>query len=235
VYDIESLQDVLVRARASVDSIVHEEQSYTKTLLRDVQESSKSEQKTLGVEWNFMEDNLVFDLRTVARLASECRPTKRSIAAVAAKFYDPTGFISPVGVLFKLLFQDLCSSKADWDDTLEGQLRVKWDKLVAGLQNSQPLRLERCYFKEPRNEILCCNLHGFSDASLKAYGAVVYLQVHTAYHTYVKFVASKRRVAPLSSQTIPRLELLAAIILARLVTAVEGALECEVPITKITC
>ena len=102
---------------------------------------------------------------------------------------------------------------------------MKWDKLVASLQNSQPLRLERCYFKEPRNEIVCCNLHGFCDASLKAYGAVVYLQVHTASRTYVKFVASKTRVAPLSSQTIPRLELL----------AVEGALKCEVPIKKITC
>ena len=182
-----------------------------------------------------MEDNLVFDLKTVAQLASECRPTKRNIAAVAAKLYDPIGVISPVVVLFKLLFQDLCSSGADWDDTLEGQLRVKWDKLVAGLQNSRPLRLERCYFKEPRNEIVCCNLHGFCDASLKAYGAVVYLQVHTASRTYVKFVASKTRVAPLSSQTIPRLELLAAVILARLVTAVEGALKCEVPIKKITC
>ena len=182
-----------------------------------------------------MEDNLVFDLGAVARLASECRPTKRNIAAVAAKFYDPIGFISPVVVQFKLLFQDLCSSGADWDDTLEGQLRMKWDKLVASLQNSRPLRLERCYFKEPRNEIVCCNLHGFCDASLKAYGAVVYLQVHTASCTYVKFVAPKTRVAPLSSQTIPRLELLAAVILARLVTAIEGALKCEIPIKKITC
>ena len=154
---------------------------------------------------------------------------------MAAKFYDSIGFISPVVVLFRLLFQDLCLSGADWDDTLQGQFRVKWDKLVAGLQNSQPLRLERCYFKEPRTEIVCCNLHGFYDASLKAYGAVVYLQVHTASRTYVKFVASKTRVAPLSSQTIPRLEVLAAVILAKLVTAIEGALKCEVPIKKITC
>ena len=116
-----------------------------------------------------------------------------------------------------------------------GQLRVKWDKLVASLQNSWPLRVERCYFKKPWNEMVCCNLYGFCDASLKAYGAVVYLQVHTASRTYVKFVASKTRVAPLSSQTIPRIELLAAVILARLVTAIEEALKCEVPIKKISC
>ena len=130
--------------------------------------------------WNFVEENLVFDLRTVARLASECRHTKRNSAAVAAKFYDLIGFISLVVVQFKPFFQDLCSSGRDI-----GRI---------SLQNSQPLRLERCYFKEPRNEIVCCNLHGFCDACLKAYGAVVYLQVHTASRTYVKFVASKTSV-----------------------------------------
>ena len=118
---------------------------------------------------------------------------------------------------------------------MEGHLRVEWNKLVVRLQNSQPLLLERCYFKEPRDEIICCNLHGFCEAFLKAYGAVVYLLVHTTSCTYVKFVASKTRVAPLSSQTIPRLELLGAVIPARLVTAVEGALKYEVPIKKITC
>ena len=72
-----------------------------------------------------MEDNLVFYLMSVSGLASECRPTKRNIATVAAKFCDLIGFISPVVVQFKLLFQELCESKADWDDTLEGHLRVK--------------------------------------------------------------------------------------------------------------
>ena len=116
------LQDVLVSDRATVELVVHEEQSYTKTSLGDAQDSSNSEQKILGVQWNFVEDNLVFDLRTVARLASVCRPTKRNIAAVAAKFYDPIGFILPVVGQFKLLFQDLCLSGADWDNTMEGQL-----------------------------------------------------------------------------------------------------------------
>ena len=41
-----------------VELIVYEEQSYTKTSLADAQESSKSEQKILGLQWNFVEDNL---------------------------------------------------------------------------------------------------------------------------------------------------------------------------------
>ena len=63
----------------------------------------------------------------------------------------------------------------------------------------------------------------------------MYLQVQTTSQVYTKFVASKTRVAPLSNEKIPRLELLAAVILAGLISAVKVALECEVPIKKITC
>ena len=42
---------------------------------------------------------------------------------------------------------------------------------------------------------------------------------------YVKLVASKSRVAPVKELTIPRLELLAALALARLITHVKEALE----------
>ena len=50
--------------------------------------------------------------------------------------------------------------------------------------------------------------------------AVVCLVVKSKTKTEVEFVASKTRVAPLQLQTIPRLELLSAFLLAKLVTVV---------------
>ena len=93
-----------------VELIVYEEQSYTKTSLGDAQESGKSEQKILGLQWNFVEDNLVFELGKVARLASKCRPTKSNIAAVAAKFYEPIGFITPVQFISPVQFSSVQTS-----------------------------------------------------------------------------------------------------------------------------
>lgn len=62
-------------------------------------------------------------------------------------------------------------------------------------------------------------LHGFSDASSRAYAGVVYLRsLYEDGRVDVRLVASKARVAPLKRQTIPRLELLGALILSRLVT-----------------
>ena len=69
-------------------------------------------------------------------------------------------------------------------------------------------------------QVVMSELHGFCDASAKAYGAVVYLRVVTTCGIYVRFLVSKTRVAPLSNQTIPRLELLSAVILARLMHSV---------------
>ena len=63
------------------------------------------------------------------------------------------------------------------------------------------IRPWRCYFcdVEPHDYIVSYQLHGFTDASEKAYGCCIYL----------KCIASKFRVTPFKKKlTIPRLELL---------------------------
>ena len=64
-------------------------------------------------------------------------------------------------------------------------------------------------------------LHGFSDASKRAYAAVLYLtSKYPNDHTETRLLCSKTRVAPTSKQTIPRLELLGVLMLSRLVSSV---------------
>ena len=61
-------------------------------------------------------------------------------------------------------------------------------------------------------------LHGFSDASHRAYAAVVYMRsLYSNGRIGVRLVSSKSRVAPLKKESIPHLELLGAVLLARLV------------------
>ncbi|XP_046868949.1 uncharacterized protein LOC124461469 [Drosophila willistoni] len=59
-------------------------------------------------------------------------------------------------------------------------------------------------------------LHTFVDASELAYAAVCYLRIRQGERTYLSFVASKAKVAPLSPLSIPRMELQAAVIGAKL-------------------
>ena len=69
-------------------------------------------------------------------------------------------------------------------------------------------------------------LHILVDASQTAYGAVCYLRHHYRNEESVssRLVASKLKVAPLSAQSIPRLELMAAVIGVNLAKAIQTAL-----------
>ena len=47
-----------------------------------------------------MRDVLIFDLTEIANFARNLKPTKRNVVSVAAKFYDPFGFLSPIIIEF---------------------------------------------------------------------------------------------------------------------------------------
>ena len=91
--------------------------------------------------------------------------------------------------------------KIGWDDPLNGELLKTWRKLLDGLESVTALSLPRCYFQGIEERVVSCSLHGFGDASSKAYAAVIYLHVATTTGSYVKFVASKSRVAPVKLST----------------------------------
>ncbi|GFV75032.1 uncharacterized protein TNCV_2114571 [Trichonephila clavipes] len=69
--------------------------------------------------------------------------------------------------------------------------------------------------------------HCFSDSSKKAYGTVIYFRVIRADGTITSFVTSKSRVAPLKTLSLLRLELMGALLSARLCCKVSKTLKLE--------
>jgi hypothetical protein len=64
---------------------------------------------------------------------------------------------------------------------------------------------------------LSLKVHGFSDASSRAYAAVVYLTViHSKSNFQDSLICAKTKVAPIKTISIPRLELNAVVLLSRL-------------------
>ena len=107
--------------------------------------------------------------------------------------------------------------------------------LVADLRNSQPLSIPRYYCHGMKENVLSHSLCGFCDASTTAYAAVVYLVMKTPEDIFTQFLACKTRVAPLQTITIPRLELLSALLLSRLMTTVHTALISSLPDLEMSC
>lgn len=120
-----------------------------------------------------------------------------------------------------MLFQHLCKSKLDWDSILEEDLLCWWQRLTEEFEAILQISIPRCYLDLEQHCIISQQLHGFSDALMQGYAAVLCL--HTEYESgQVKMclVSSKTRVAPMKTQTIPWLELLGTTILSRLVTCI---------------
>ena len=106
---------------------------------------------------------------------------------------------------------------------------------MSDLDGSQPVTLPRCYFDKFKTDLTDYHLYEFCDASTMAYAAVVYLVREDNTQKSSSFVVSKTRVVPLKSLTIPRLELLSAVLLARLITTVSESLSTRVELREPRC
>ena len=211
---------------STLTSVSEEEQTYAQshTGLMNPTES-QTHNKLLGVLWDSKSDELLVDLSELVRYAHSLPMTKRSVLRVSAKIFDPLGLLSPFVVKLKLLFRNLCSENVNWDDPVEGEILNKWKSLIQEFESLGQIRVPRCYFDSSRVPILF-ELHGFSDASSQAYGAVVYFRtVYDDGSVSSTLVSSKTRVAPVKHQTIPRLELLGALMLTKLVLTVKKSLD----------
>ena len=100
-----------------------------------------------------------------------------------------------------------------------------------GLKNCQNSRiwLSNAVFDCDFDEISSSELHHFSDASQKGYGAVSYLKiVDKRDKVHCSFVMGKSSLAPLKAVTIPRMELSAADVATRLDQIIRSELETKI-------
>ena len=211
-----------------------EVETYAKASLVTQVSGSKS-QKVLGLPWDCETDTVHFDFKEIALRASEKEAIKRNVLSVTAGVFDPLGILSPVTVSAKILFQELCVSKIDWDEQLPREIKTRWENWIRDLSEASEVRISRCVYQHAQESVTECHLHGFGDASKKAYCAVVYVMYLTAHGSrHTALLCSKTRVAPLKGMTTPRLELMAATILMRLLDTVINALSCQLKVSSVT-
>ncbi|EFA13221.1 hypothetical protein TcasGA2_TC010710 [Tribolium castaneum] len=187
-------------------------------------EFSNDSLKVLGFQWHPQTDLLGFKI-SVPDI--EC--TKRNILSIIARIWDPLGLLAPVTLYAKLLIREIWVQKLGWDDPVSADIQKIWSLLKGELH-----LLEN--FEIPRHLGTCSNLPvtivGFADASEKGYGAVVYVKVPEKVPT-VRIICARSKVAPLKSLSIPRLELCAALLLARLIHFVESTFQSRLIIENI--
>ncbi|XP_078360400.1 uncharacterized protein LOC144644752 [Oculina patagonica] len=179
--------------------------------------------KTLGVLWCPMEDVFKFQVNLPTKSNDH---TKRSFLRKIATLFDPLGLLSPYTIRAKVVIQEMWASGVDWDEPVDRRLSLKATQWFDELSVLPTLHIPRCL--RNTNAVKSVTLHTFVDASQEAYGAACYTR-----HLYEDesvsccLVASKSRVAPLQAVSIPRLELMAAVVGLKLSETVGKVLAIE--------
>jgi len=168
-------------------------------------------ERTLGLEWCVQLDCFQFKI-----VLKDRPPTRRGMLSTVYSLYDPLGLLSPVVLVGRQILQDICKGQYDWDSALPENIVQRWEEWKASLCSLESLKIDRCYKPKDFKEVVSVELHHFSDASTQGYGQCSYLRlIDISGCVHCSLVMAKSRVAPLKQVTIPRLELVAAVLSVR--------------------
>jgi len=204
--------------------------------------------KVLGLIWDTEQDHLAIDVkvnfagkRKGARICpdedieeeevDEIMPdivTKRIVWRVSQAQYDPLGLLAPYMVQFKLVMRDLCAEDGkvkDWDEEVSQRTLEAFKKALEGLREVKQIKFPRSIqpsflkVKEPPMLLI------FGDGSREAYAALAYIRwVAEDGSVECKLIAGKSRVTPKKKISIPRVELMGALIAVRLARKLKDSL-----------
>lgn len=176
--------------------------------------------KTLGLRWDPTTDEFSFQYTLSAETA---KLTKRVLLSEISKLFDPLGWLAPLTTKMKLLFQKIwLDTKIQWGDEIPDDIKSEWVKLTEDLAYINRIRIPR-WLQSKLDTVI--QIHGFCDASTKAYACVVYARIVSAKEVSVVLIAAKTRLIPKSKTvSLPRLELCAAELLSRLISKITSCI-----------
>lgn len=175
--------------------------------------------KTLGIQWDAEADQLFFK---VEQKDKPCT-TKRQILSAIAGLYDPLGVLAPATTSARIMMQDIWREGIGWDENASIEIQNRWNKHAKELIQIQNLRIPR-WIGNTQVQLI-----GFCDASEKAFGAVIYCRSLNDGSPMIRLLTGKSRVSPVTNPiTLPRLELMGALLMAELFEKVFDALKTNV-------
>ncbi|XP_055645281.1 uncharacterized protein LOC129781728 [Toxorhynchites rutilus septentrionalis] len=185
-------------------------------------EKDDHSERVLGMLWETHTDELRFSATLPGDIAhivkTETKPTKSQILRCVMTLFDPLGLLAPFLVFGKMLIQSVWRLGIDWDDQVDDEVYGRWLQWIEMFNHINEIRIPRSYFRKAgvcsfRN----IEIHTFVDAGKDACSCVVYFRiVNRTGDVEVALVAAKTKVAPLKPITVPRMELQACVLGARL-------------------
>ncbi|XP_071582180.1 uncharacterized protein [Temnothorax nylanderi] len=177
---------------------------------------------TLGLQWRPQEDAFTYKVQP-SQLDSV---TKRTVLSQTARLFDPLGWLAPVIVRAKILFQSTWLQGLEWDQPLPAADDQAWRRLYRDMPAISCLRIPR--WLHTRREDCAIEMHGFADASERAFAAVLYIKTSVdGGRNVITLLLAKTKIAPIQRVSLPRLELKAAVLLTKQAARAQKTLQLE--------
>ena len=112
----------------------------------------------------------------------------------------------------------MCRRKLGWEEEVDDDLSHSWRQWLNNVKKPSDVRIRRCLKPSDAIECEAPELHVSSDASEQGYRLVAYLRYALLDWKYACFLLFGRsRVTPLKAVSVPRLEIVAAVLAVRVV------------------
>ena len=181
--------------------------------------------KTLGVQWNAREDVFTISIKEI-NLSSY---TKQRLFSRITTLFDPLQLQAPYVIRAEMGLQQAWLRGLEWDEEFPSDLKVTTQQWAEQLAEASKVKVRCCYRLDEKVEQV--SLHTFTATSNLAYAAVSYARYkYVSGKIFVALTTAKARVAPIKSVSIPRLELMAAVLGVWLVETISEKL--KIPLSE---
>ena len=173
--------------------------------------------KLFGNHWDTTSDQVFVTFEPCYKYSLPV--TKKKMIASINSVNDVVGIGAAVTIVGKMIFSKVCERKTiSWHSEIPIDILDLWEKWIKTLKEMPYISVPRCVI--PNGGYAHLTMHGFSDASKNALCAAVYMvPIAQDGRTDQNLLVSKARIAK-KNVSIPRLELTAAVMLAKLMTNV---------------
>ena len=135
------------------------------------------------------------------------------------------GFIAPVLLIGKQKLQDICHTNS-WDEPVDEAVGFRWERWRNELCLLENFKIPRGFKPAEFGIVVSAQLHCMTDAWLSGNGQCSHLRLEdNKGQVHVSFVMGKDRITPKKTVGVPRLELAAAAISAKIGDMLKNELE----------
>ena len=146
--------------------------------LENLLEEDKAEmkaQRILGQTWDPKTDKLMFAKPKFLYTGQQM--TQRKVLSMAASLFDPIGLISPFAIRFRCSLQRIIKEGRNWDQPVSECYQQELQEWMDKFDNMTPIEIPRCLIPSTNGTN---QLHTFTDASMSAIAAIVYVRTTNA-------------------------------------------------------